>query len=67
MFTIDNGSIPLIQFLVNLPNDRDFEWGEPMTQAYLEEVGWELGWDLEKIRGVIFTLHSIGLIKEHQY
>ena len=63
MFKTVLKGIDVVTFMNQLNKDKDFNPNEPMTQAYLEEVGYELGWDITFTRIVIDNAEDLGLIE----
>lgn len=62
-YRINIGMALCMEFIHQLQEDNEFNLDGEFTQAYLEEVGYELRWDIERTRLVIYTLHSMGLIE----
>lgn len=59
-FGDDGKSVAL--FLSQLLKDKDFDLDEQMTDTYLYQVGFELGWSEEETKDIIFTLKIKNLI-----
>ena len=60
-FSFSRDGVDIMLFLKQLQNDECFNDHEEMTEAYLEEVGYELKYPIEKTREIInlLVLNSI--------
>jgi hypothetical protein len=48
-----NKGILAMQFIANLLKDPTLDMNEPIVDNYLFEVGYEMGWELDKTKEVI--------------
>ena len=63
MVSFTGDGIQISLFIKQLMSDPQFEIGEEMTPAYLEEVGYELGLDKGDTIQLCNKMIELGLIK----
>jgi len=61
-FILSKDGIKTLRLLEELGNSNDFSVSEEMTEAYLEEVGYDIGMELKTVKELINFLIGKGIL-----